>query len=84
MREVCNLAHYTGERREHMKYAKLRGRIYEKFKTQSAFAEATGMNRTTLSHKLVGNVDWTRSDIELLAQALDLTAEEIVEYFFTL
>lgn len=66
-----------------MSYAKLRGRIREKFRTQGAFAEAMGMHPTTLSKKLAGLVDWTRQEIEKASKLLKIPAEEIHVYFFT-
>ena len=41
-------------------YAKLRGKIKEKFGSQDSFAAAMEMDRSTLSLKLNGKSDWTR------------------------
>lgn len=67
-----------------MRYAKLRGLIREKYRTQGAFAEAMGMHPTTLSKKLAGLVDWTRQEIEKACELLGIPAEQIHAYFFTL
>lgn len=67
-----------------MAYAKLRGLIREKFKTQGAFAKAMGINPTTLSKKLSGQVDWTRKEIEKACNLLEIPANQIFDYFFTL
>ena len=66
-----------------MRYAKLRGRIREKFRTQGAFAKAMGMHSTTLSKKLSGQVDWTRQEIETACERLGIPHEQLHVYFFT-
>lgn len=67
-----------------MKYAKLRGAIREKFRTQGAFARAVGIHPTTLNKKLTGRVDWTRNEIETSCQLLGIPFEQLHTYFFTL
>ena len=67
-----------------MEYAKLRGKIREKYKRQEDFAIAMGMNPTTLSKKLNAVVDWTRKEIEKACDLLEIPYEEIHIYFFTL
>ena len=64
-------------------YAKLRGRIREKYGTQAAFAEALNMAQSTLSAKLGGTRDWARQEIETTAKLLDIPGEELHAYFFT-
>lgn len=64
-------------------YASLRGRIRAMYGTQEAFADDVGMSPTTLSAKLNGKTDWTRSEIEKACQLLDIQPEEIPAYFFT-
>ena len=64
-------------------YAKLRGRIREKFGTQSEFAEAMNMNRSTLSLKLSGKSDWTALEIEQACSLLEVPLAEAHAYFFT-
>ena len=66
-----------------MSYAKLRGSIREKFRTQGAFARAMEMHPTTLSKKLSGLVDWTRQEIERACQLLNIPTDQIHAYFFT-
>lgn len=65
------------------RYAKLRGLIREKYRTQEAFAEAIGLHPATLSGKLRGVTDWTRSEIELTVNTLGIPAEEVAAYFFS-
>ena len=67
-----------------MEYAKLRGAIREKFRTQGTFARAIAMHPTTLSKKLSGQVDWTRQEIEKSCQLLGIPGDQIHAYFFTL
>lgn len=64
-----------------MKYGKLRGRIREKYATQSAFASAMGMSITTLSAKLNRKTDWTRAEMERVCRLLYISAEDIPAYF---
>lgn len=62
-----------------MDYAKLRGAIREKYRTQEAFARAMGMHQTTLSSKLRDKTDWTRSEMEKACNLLGVSAS----IFFT-
>ena len=64
-----------------MKYAKLRGRIREKFSTQAEFARAIGYNPSTVSAKLCGKVDWTRRDIIVICNTLDIPCAETMIFF---
>lgn len=65
-----------------MSYAKLRGRIREKFGTQEAFADAIGMNTVSLSQRLNGKLEWKTSEIVKACKALDIPLSENVDYFF--
>lgn len=65
-------------------YSKLRGKIREIFKTQSAFAEAMGMSTTSLSVKLNNNVEFSQKEIEKAVELLKIDKEEIPAYFFTI
>ena len=64
-----------------MKYRKLRGLICEKYGTQVAFATAIGMSNTSLSAKLNGKTDWTRSEMEMACRLLGISAVDIPTYF---
>lgn len=66
-----------------MSYAKLRGRIREQYKTQEAFAEAMGMDCSTLSMKLNEKSEWSRTEIEKACELLEIKIEEVYAYFFT-
>jgi transcriptional regulator with XRE-family HTH domain len=65
-----------------MSYAKLRGKIREVFGRQENFAEAMGIDPSTLSAKLNNKSPWTREDIELVCELLHIDLLEIPEYFF--
>ncbi len=67
----------------YMSYAKLRGKIREKFATQEDFAEAMGMDRSTLSLKLNSKSEWSRIEIEKACYLLGIQIEEVYAYFFT-
>lgn len=64
-------------------YSKLKGRIVEKMKNQTAFAHKLGMSQSSISHKLNNIVDFTQSDIEAAVEVLDIPKSDIVSYFFT-
>lgn len=64
-------------------YNKLRGRIVEKYGTISAFAPHTGLSRVSVSAKLNGATDFTRSEIERWSKILDIKPVEYHEYFFS-
>jgi transcriptional regulator with XRE-family HTH domain len=65
-------------------YSKLRGKIREIFRTQSAFAEAMGISSTSLSAKLNNNVEFTQKEIDKAVELLKIAKEDIPTYFFTL
>ena len=63
-------------------YNKLIGRITEMFGRQYLFAEHIGMGRSALSLKLNNVKRFKQDDVKKAANALNLTLEEIGEYFF--
>lgn len=63
---------------------KLRGRITELYDTQESFADAIGKARMWVNQRLTGTVEMSRSDIHLMASALEIPQDEIGVYFFTL
>ena len=65
-----------------MSYAKLRGRIREKFGKQEYFAEAMGMDPSSLSKKLNNKTEWTRIEIEKACVLLEIPLAEAHLYFF--
>ncbi len=63
-------------------YPKLRGRIYEKYGTMTAFAEALGIHRQSLSLKMTKKVGISNAEIIRWCELLDIQQEEIGAYFF--
>lgn len=63
-------------------YAKLKGRIKEKYGTQEGFANAIGISPTTISFKINGKAKWQQDEIVKAAKLLEISKKEIVEYFF--
>lgn len=63
-------------------YAKLRGRIVEKFGTIGAFCDAIGMSRQGFSKKLSGEVPFTTDQIDDYMKILDISPEDVFSYFF--
>lgn len=65
-------------------YSKLRGKIIEKYRSQSIFAKRIGWSERTLSLKLNGKVHFTQMDIETFIEALGLDRNDIQSYFFSM
>ncbi len=64
-------------------YSKLTGRIVEKFGGQREFAKAVDTSERTVSLKLNNRVSFKQKDIEIWSDALELSKEDIADYFFT-
>lgn len=65
-------------------YRKLRGRITEKYGTQTAFSKALGKTKQVVNRKLTGSVEFTREDILKWCELLDIDTSEIGSYFYAL
>ena len=65
-----------------MSYRKLIGRITEVYGTRGAFADAIGMDRSSLSCKLNNKTPWKREEIEKTCELLHIPVEKVHEYFF--
>lgn len=65
-----------------MSYAKLRGRIVEKFGSQSAFATAMEWREALLSAKLNNKSEWTCQEVMKACEILEISPEEAHLYFF--
>lgn len=63
-------------------YSKLKGRIIEKCSSQYKFAEKIGMSERTLSLKLNSLVPWKQMEICKAISILELSKEDIKDYFF--
>lgn len=63
-------------------YSKLRGRIVEKYKNQSAFSKELGISERSLSLKLNGKIAWKQPEIIAAITLLELSKQDIQTYFF--
>lgn len=68
---------------ENAKYAKLRGRIVEKYGTISKFGDAVGLSRVSMSNKLTGLTGFSQADILRWCELLEIDISEVGLYFFT-
>lgn len=66
-----------------MKKNVLKGKIVEKGMTIGEFCEHAGFVRCTFDRKLNGTGEFNRDEISRIVVALDLTAEETRNIFFT-
>lgn len=76
MRKNSNKIHYKYD------YSKLKGRIIEIFDSQQSFADAIGMGRVSLSHRMNGKLDFSQTEILMSIKALELNIDDISGYFF--
>lgn len=65
-------------------YSKLKGKIIEKYGSQSLFAKKIGVSKNTLSLKMNNRVRFTSNDIVKITDMLEIPKEEVGTYFFTL
>lgn len=65
-----------------MKFAKLRGRIREKYGTDKAFAKAIKMSQPTLCRCLSARRQWRGEEIAATCKALDVPLAEAHQYNF--
>ena len=65
-----------------MSYSKLKGKIKEVFGTNKNFAEAMGMDLSSLSAKLNNKSPWKREEIEKACELLHIPIEDVYLYFF--
>lgn len=65
-------------------YSKLRGKIAEKFRTQSRFAKEMGMSDRMMSLKLNNRVYFRQDEMFRAAQLLAFPVEDMYLYFFAL
>lgn len=63
-------------------YCKLRGRIIEKYGTMQKFAMCMGWSERTMSLKMNNKRFWKQPEITKASELLDISSEEIVQYFF--
>jgi hypothetical protein len=65
-----------------MSYAKLKGRIIEKFGSQGAFASAMDWYDARLSAKLNNKSEWTCAEVVKACELLGISLGEAHLYFF--
>ena len=65
-------------------YSKLRGRIVEKYGSNSEFAVALGLKRPQLSARLNHTTLFRAAEIKRAQELLEIDPAEIGQYFFTL
>lgn len=59
-----------------------KAKLIEKGKTVSGIAATIGCNEVTLYRKINGTSDFTRNEIQLIKQDMQLTSEEVEAIFF--
>ena len=63
-------------------YGKLREKIKKEFGTNGAFADAMGLDRSTISKKLNSIVPWDGLEMEKCCKLLGYSNDAIPELFF--
>ena len=63
-------------------YSKLLGRIRERGLTQEQLAKAIGKNKSTISAKVNNQFSFTQEEMDAICKVLDISNDEIGEYFF--
>ena len=63
-------------------YAALRGKIIEKYGSQREFAKVLGFSEVSVTKKMNGKTEFSKSDMERWAELLDIKKSEIPKYFF--
>lgn len=79
---MLNLMH-TEVNKMKFNYCKLKGRIIEKFGSQSAFAKEFGNSENSLSRKMNNKIRFSADDMIRASKLLDIPENEIGLYFFT-
>lgn len=64
-------------------YSKLRGKIIEKYGSQTAFVKEFGVSENVFSQKMNNKVRFTSDDIIKISGMLGILSNEIGLYFFS-
>ena len=64
------------------RYAKLRGRIIEKFGSQENFCTAVGISKTAMSKKMTGKTGFSQKDIIKWCDLLSIDLDQVGEFFY--
>lgn len=66
-----------------MDYTLLRGAVRRKYGTLKEFSKTLGITQTALGLKLNGKQSFSMKQIIRIVELLDLTTDDIGDYFFT-
>lgn len=66
----------------HFDFSKLLGRIKECGYTQESLAKSIGKDKSTLSSKLNNKGEFKSGEIDAICKVLDISNDEIGDYFF--
>ena len=64
-------------------FSKLKGRIVEKYGSQTAFVKEFGISENSFSLKMNNKVRFSADDIMKIAEMLEIAKDEVGVYFFT-
>lgn len=64
-------------------YSRLRGRIVEKYGTQTAFVKDFGISENSFSLKMNNKTAFSVDDIIKICDMLKISKNEVGDYFFT-
>ena len=64
-------------------YSKLKGKIIEKYGTQTEFAKEFGVSKNSFSMKMNNKTSFSTNDILKITNMLNIDKEDISSYFFT-
>lgn len=64
------------------KYAKLRGRIVEKYGTMDAFGNKLNISKVQMSKKMNGKAGFSQSDIVQWSKLLDIDLCDVGSFFY--
>lgn len=72
----------SGRKGGKMLFGKLLGRMAEKGLKKGTVAKMLGITDRSLSNKLYGRNDWKLTEVYRLIEMLDISYEDIYDYFF--
>lgn len=64
-------------------YSKLKGKIIEKFGSQTAFAKEYGISENSFSLKMNNKTAFSVDDIVKICSMLNIARDDVGDYFFT-
>lgn len=64
-------------------YSKLRGKVYEVYKTKADFIKDTGLSATAIHNYFNNTTKFNQDSIELFCRLLHIPIEDAMPYFFT-